>query len=262
MARLIMAFGAALLVTVSAATVGSADTETVVEVQRVKPKKAKHPTLRFLKENRTFFRTRLDDLRMREALREADAEGIDPRLLRFQELLDEIHAAQDSAYAGDERTRRRELLQSVQDLAELEREMDRMERLLDEQAGRLSQLAEDFVGEQRTTLIVLVTGVPRKGSPRTVIMQTDEGDSSRVRLSATERESLASGGTAELLHELVEPRRQRLAFSFEGEGWAPGLPYEIVVEPQRDRLTFLELDLEAVDPERPERSLAARIWTR
>ncbi len=237
--------------------------ETVVDVERVKPKTPKHPTLRFLEENRDFFRGHLDDLRMREAeLRRAESRSIDPRLLDFQEMLAEIRAAQDTARAGDERARRRILLQSVQDLAELEREMDRMESLLDDQSARLARLGEDFVGEQKTTLVVVLTGVPSQGSPRTVIMENDEGDAAHILLTEMDRKSLASGGTAELLYELVEPRRQTLAISFEGGGWMHDVPYEIVVEPERDRMTFLELDLNETDPDSPGENVTARTWTR
>ena len=237
--------------------------ETVIEVERVEPRKPKHESLRFLEENRDFFRAELDLLRLCEATRrETEATGIDPRILDFQRMLDEIRAAQDSARAGDERARRRGLLQSVQDLAELEREMDRMERLLDEQSARLAQLGENFVGEQRTTLVVVLTGVPATGSPKTVILQGDDGTATNVLLNERDRLSLASGGTAELVHELVEPRRQKLAISFEGPGWDQPQPYEVVLEPQRDRMTFLELDLRKADPESPGESVAARTWTR
>jgi hypothetical protein len=196
------------------------------------------------------------------ALRRLEAEGIDPRLLDFQKMLDEIRAAQDSANAGDERARARALLQSVQDLAELEREMDRMEKLLGDQEARLARLAEDFVGEQRTTLVVVLTGVPRRGSPKTVILETEDGDAAHIGLTEPDRLSLAAGGAAELLHELVEPRRQTLAISFEGDGWTQSVPYEVVVEPERDRMTFLELDLEGADPAAPGTDVAAKTWTR
>jgi len=260
-ARLILAAAAVALL--APGPVRAEDVETIVEVQRVERSRERPATLRFLEENRDFFRSHLDDLRVREAaLRRLESQGIDRRLLDFQQMLDEIRAAQDSARAGDERARQRALLESVEQLAELEREMDRMQALLDAQGSRLARLGEDFVGEQRTTLVVVLTGVPSRGSPKTVILETEEGDAAHVLLTETDRLSLASGGTAELLHELVEPRRQTLAISFEGDGWAQPAPYEVVVDPPRDRMTFLELDLRGADPESPGRDVTAKTWTR
>jgi hypothetical protein len=259
-ARLILAAAAALFL--PAVCVADA-VETVVEVERVEHEKPEHPTLRFLGENRDFFRARLDDLRVREsALRRLQAQGIDPRILDFQRMLEEIRAARDTASAGDERARARALLQSVQDLAALEHEMDRMEKLLDEQEARLARIAEDFVGEQKTTLVVVLTGVPGRGSPKTVILGTEDGDAAHIGLSEPDRLSLAAGGATELLHELVEPRRQTLAISLQGDGWTQAAPWEVVVEPERDRITFLELDLDGVDPADPGADVATRTWTR
>jgi len=196
------------------------------------------------------------------ARRRSAARDLDPRFLRFRAMLEEIRAAKDSAAAGEEWIRARGLLDGVQEVAELEREMDFMEKLLDDQGARLAWLEEDFVGRQKTTLIVLLTGVSPAGAPATVVLRDDDGGSTRISLSGAERESIARGGTAELLHELVEPRPLVYELSFEGEGWGARAPWEVAVEPERDRLTFLELDLAGVEPGASGSSVAARTWTR
>jgi hypothetical protein len=221
-----------------------APTQTVIEVERLEHKEPKHVTVQLLIENRDFFRGRLDDLLMATRLhRSGEAQEIDPRFLRYRDMLAAILAAKDSAQASEEWIRRRELLESVGALVELETEMDEMETLLGDQRDRLVWLEEDFVGRQETSLVLLLSGVPAIGSPHTVILRDDTGETIRVTLSDRDREALAAGGTTELLHEFVEPRFHAYELSFEGPGWSAASPFEIAVEPERDRLTFLELDV-------------------
>jgi hypothetical protein len=225
------------------------------EVKHVEPDAPKHPTLRFLGENRDFFRARLDDLRLR--LRDGwygEANELDPRWLAWREMLDEIHAAGDSASASEEWIRRRELLDSVGELVELELEMDEMEELLADQGDRLTRLEEDFVGRQQTALVVLVKGAASRGTPETVILREADGPADRVALSARVRGALERGGSAELFHRLVEPREHHWEVSFEGEGWAD-LRLPVDLDPERDRMTFLEIDLAEAPP-------ASRWWVR
>jgi hypothetical protein len=232
------------------------------EVERVEADEPKHPTLRFLGENRDFFRARLDDLRL--LLREGwdgQGEDLDPRWLAWREMLDEINAAGDSAAVSEEWIRRRELLDSVGELVELELEMDEMEELLVDQGERLTRLEEDFVGRQQTALVVLVKGAASRGTPETVILTEADGPAHRIALTERVRGSLERGGSAELFHRLVEPREHHWEVSFEGEGWSD-LHVPLDLEPERDRMTFLEIDLSQLDPIDGEARPASRWWVR
>lgn len=231
------------------------------KVEHVGREWPKAPTLRFLDENRDFFRARLDELRLRlRADWTGDARELDPRWLAWRDMLARIRAAQDTAAVSEEWIRRRELLESVGDLVQLELEMDEMERLLGEQQERLAQLEEDFTGRQRTALVVLLRGVPAGGTPATVILREADGPAQRVALGDGVQGALARGGSAELLHRLVEPRAQRWELSFEGNGWSATEPWEIALDPERDRMTFLEIDVSSLTP--AEGAPATRHWVR
>ena len=175
-------------------------------------------------------------------------------------MLAGIRAGRDSSDVAAGRIATHALLESVAGIEELEREMDAMQASLAEQHARLTMLEEDFVGAQKTALVVVLSGVPRAGAPRTVVLDDPDGATYRVALSEDARASLAQGGAAELAHELVEPRAHRLLITLEGDGWSSARPVEVALEPARDRLTFLELDASAYDPSAP--ALATSIWTR
>lgn len=226
------------------------------EVERVEWDSPKHSTLGFLSENRAFFRARLDDLRttLKDGW-DGSASELDPRWLAWRDMLTDIRAARDTAAVSEEWIRRRELMNSVGELVELELEMDEMEGLLEEQQDRLSQLEEDFTGRQQTALVVLLKGVPASGTPRTVVLNEPEGKAHRIALTDRVLTSLERGGSAELFHQLVEPRDHvwRVSLHDSGAGTAdssgadgpvsaPG-EFEIALSPERDRMTFLEIDV-------------------
>jgi len=237
-------------------------TETI-KVELEKRDEPKHRTVRFLEENRDFFRARLDQLLVRlERERDGNARPLDPRWLMYRDMMADIRAARDSAEVSEEWIRRRELLESVGDLVELETEMDEMEMLLSQQRHRLIALEEDFTDRQTTALVLLMTGMPVTGAPTAILLTEDDGSTVRIVLDDASRESLARGGSAELLHEFVEPREVVLGITFEGAGWELRPPYEITLAPERDRLTFLELDTAGLDPAAAGSSIAARSWTR
>jgi hypothetical protein len=179
----------------------------------------------------------------------------------LQELLAQGRAHADSAAlaAADDRTRR--LLESVAELAALEDEMNRMEEMLGVQRERLGRLEEDFAGRQETALIVLLAGVPNAAAPEEIRFREEGGDTYRVAISATEREALAQGGLAQLFHAFVEPRELRFLVSLEGDGLASTPERHVVVTPERDRLTFLELDLAAAGAG-SEGMIPTRVWVR
>jgi hypothetical protein len=223
----------------------------------------KHPTLRFLGENRDFFRARLDQLLVRlERERDGKARPLDPRWLMYRDMLADIRAARDSAEVSEEWIRRRELLESVGDLVELETEMDEMEMLLSTQRHRLVELERDFTGRQTTALIVLMKGMPATGAPAAIVLSEDDGSTVRIELDEAAQAALARGGSAELLHEYVEPRELVFGVRFEGADWAGRPPFEITLAPERDRLTFLEIDAAGLDPTAAGSSISARSWTR
>jgi hypothetical protein len=237
-------------------------TETI-KVELEKRDQPKHRTLRFLEENRDFFRARLDQLLVRlERDRDGKAKPLDPRWLMYRDMMADIRAARDSAEVSEEWIRRRELLESVGDLVGLETEMDEMEMLLSQQRHRLVALEEDFTDRQTTALVVLMKGIPATGTPAAIVLSEDDGSTVRIALDEATREALARGGSAEILHEFVEPRELTFAVVFEGPSWTGRPPYEITLAPERDRLTFLEIDAGGLDPAATSSSLAARSWTR
>jgi hypothetical protein len=233
-----------------------------VDVQRLEEKEAKIETLRFLKENRDFFRAQLDLLRLTFGDHYFGyGDNLDPRSLMLQELLAQSHAQEDSASAAADRDRARRALESVTELAELENEMNRMEEMLAQQRNRLSLLEQDFQGHQETALIVLMSGVPSTGVPDEVVFCEEGGDTYRVSLTSLDRSALAEGGLAQLFHSFVEPRELRFHVSVQGSGWDGSSDHPVVVEPERDKLNFLELDFSSLGSS-PQASIPARAWVR
>jgi hypothetical protein len=233
-----------------------------VEVQRIQQKEAKVETLRFLKENRDFFRGQLDLLRMTMGDHYSGyGDNLDPRSLMLQEMLAESRAQEDSAAAAGNRGRTRQALESVTELAELEQEMSIMEEMLAKQRARLALLEHDFQGRQETALIVLMSGVPSSGVPDEVVFCEEGGDTYRVSLTELDRSALAEGGLAQLFHSFVEPRELHFHVSVQGEGWNGSSDHPVVVEPERDRLNFLQLDFSHLGSS-PKASIPARTWVR
>ena len=233
---------------------------TVVKVESVKPRREKLPTLRFLKANRDFVRARFDRPR-REPRREAARAGeLEPRFLAYRGLLAEIASAKDSVSAVAEARERAALFASVSELATLERELDLMERLLESQRTRLAVLQADFAGRQRTELAILLTGHALAGRVDSVAVRLEDGSLHTAVLDSTQRGSLRKGGALELFHGLVEPREQVLEITLHGEGWSLTGPGHVTLEPRRDQLTFLKLDLSQAQPKQGLSSLVAGTW--
>jgi hypothetical protein len=233
-----------------------------VEIERIAEKEPKLETLRFLKENRGFFRAQLDLLRQTFGDRYfGEGDNLDPRSLMFQELLAAACAQEDSSTAAADRGRARTALESVTELAELENEMMRMEEMLLQQRNRLSLLEQDYREHQETALIVLLAGVPSSGVPDEVVFCEEGGDTYRVSLTSLDRTALAEGGLAQLFHAFVEPRELHFHVSVEGEGWNGSSDQPVVVEPQRDKLNFLEINLSSLGSN-PPASIPARHWVK
>lgn len=214
-----------------------------VEVRRRKADGPDRPSLVFLKENRVFLRAELDRLRqLVKVTRKGQGDLLDPRLLRLRELAAAAAAADDTLGAAEAALASRRRLESVAEIAGLEARLAGLEGQLAAQAGRLASVEADYLGEQRTSLVVVVGGFAGRPAPAAVLLA--EGDRSwRVEFSLPERLALEQGGVAQVYHAHVEPRAHEFSLAFEGYGWQEAPPTVVSVETPRDRLTFLEIDL-------------------
>lgn len=250
----------ALLLASGAAPELAAQTAEPVTVERVRPKKEKHPTLRFLKENRDFIRARYDLLRQKPGGDRGDAGEVDPRFLAYQEMLRDLFAARDSVGAADDSLQRRQLLASITELGRLEDQLDLMDRLLADQRTRLGVLQEDFTGRQMTALVVVLSGYPAEAALSRVSVTLEDGDTLTVPLTDEHRAALRKGGVVQVFHGFIEPREQVVEVAIAGERWPAGDPGFVTLDPARDRLTLLRLDLSTVRPEGGAASIQASTW--
>ncbi|HTO89586.1 MAG TPA: hypothetical protein VMJ70_00520 [Candidatus Sulfotelmatobacter sp.] len=231
-----------------------------IRVERVKPRKEKYPTLRFLKANVDFIRAREDRLSEKPADRKGGAESIDPRFLAYRELLARIMAGRDSIARLDDQRQKEQLLASVTELGTLEQQLDQMDRQLSDQRTRLAVLEKDFTGDQRTSLMVVLSGYPAGAAIASVGIQLEDGGVLSVPLSDDQRTTLRQGGVVQMFHGLIEPREQVVSVILNGERWPSGDTGYVSLDPARDRLTVLKLDLSTVqvDPGAP--SIQASTW--
>lgn len=233
---------------------------TAVHVERVSPAHEHYPTLQFFKTNVGFIRGRIDLLRERPLPESGVAGAIDPRFLEYRRMIAAAGAASDSLTLAEQASRRWELFSNITDLGRLEDQLDLMDRQLADQKVRLAQLQRDFTGRQQTSLAVVLSGLPAMGSPSGVMLVFDTGDTLSVPLTAETCAALRRGGVLELCHRLVEPREQTLAITLEGTPWDAGGPGFVTIEPGRDQLSFLRLDLAAAKPAVGASSMAASRW--
>jgi hypothetical protein len=233
---------------------------TEVKVERIRPRREKLPTLRFLKDNRAFFRARLDLLRATPVDRRNGAEAIDPRFLAYPDMLAAIGATRDSVAAAEEARKARELFASIHDLGDLESQLDRLEHALADQRTRLGVLQQDFVGLQRTALAIVVSGYPRAAEVSSVAITLEDGATTTVPISAEQRDALRRGGVLQIFHGLVEPRPQVLELGLGGDHGAMPDSAFVTLEPPRDRLTLLRLDLSPVQPAAGATGILASTW--
>jgi hypothetical protein len=235
----------------------AAPAETPVKVERVRPLKENLPTLRFLRANREFFRSRLDLLMTRPLDQRQEPGAIDKRFLTYRDGIAAAGAAGDSLVAAADADRRRTLFASVTELGALESQLDEIDRLLAEQRARLGSLEADFAGHPRTALAILVSGRPDRPTLASLALSLDDGTRLEVPLTAGERTSLANGGVLQAFYGLIEPREQSIAIAI-GAG-ASDSSY-VTLEPAQDRLTFLHLDLSGVDAANGAAGITASTW--
>lgn len=231
-----------------------------VEISRIKPKREKHATLTFLKENKDFIRARIDLLRERARAGEAEAAPIDPRFLAYDQMLAAIHAGRDSASRAEDARQRFELYASVRDLAELEDQLDQIERLLAGQRTRLGVLEQDFTGLQGTAWLVVLSG--HTPAPiDAVVLTMEDGRVLTTELDQQQRDILEKGGALEIAHARIEPREQVVTVRIVGRGWAADTDGFMTLAPERDRLMFVRLDLTGATPEAGAPGVRATRWT-
>src|SRR5262249_37669777 len=157
----------------------------------------------------------------------------------YQQMLAAILASQDSAATARDQEQRRDLLQSIMELGDLERQLDLLERLLDEQRMRLSVLQDDFAGRQQTALIVVLSGYPVNAPLTEVSVTLDDGSAITVPLALEQRDALQRGGIVQIVHEFVEPREQVIEVGLRGDRWPAGDAGYVTLAPVRDRITLL-----------------------
>lgn len=240
-----------------------ADVDTTaidVKVERLRPKREKHPTLRFLKANRNFLRARLDLLREEPRDGVAGAEIIDPRFLAYRDLMQAALSSSDSVRVSDEERQRRTLFSTVTELGQLESQLDQLERLLEAQRGRLTALQADFTGHQRTSLVIVAKGYPVGTDLHALTFALEDGGAVTLTLTDAQRVSLREGGVLELFHGLVEPREQVVEVVVAGNAWPTGDRGYVSLSPSRDRLQFLQLDLSALQATTGAPGLRASTW--
>jgi len=212
---------------------------TAVRVQRVQPDHAKKATLRFLVANKAYLRAELDRLRAKTVQVKGGAVAIDPRFLRYGDMVAAARTAGESAASADSARAGRQLFVSVTDLGLLESELDQLDRALAGQRDRLAVLQSDFAGDQRTALAVVLSGWPADGAPASLTLSLEDGTRESIALTPEQLDALRAGGAVQVLHRLIEPRDQSFSIGF-GAASAPGW---LELDPARDRLNLLQLDL-------------------
>jgi len=250
--------------TAPAAMAAIADTAgpaiTPVKVERVKPVREKYPTLQFFKANLEFIRSRYDRMREHASPQPGNAGPIDPRFLAYRRMIGDAETSRDSLVRAEDQTRRWELFANITDLGRIEDQLDLMDRQLADQKARLAELQRDFLGRQMTSLAVVMSGMPATELPASVTLMFESGDTISVTLSPEIGESLKHGGVLEICHRLIEPRVQTLTIVLRGGGWENSDPGYVVLDPSRDQLSFLRLDLAAARPAEGASSMTASRW--
>jgi len=263
MRSLIAVAVASAFVTLGTVTLARAQNDAAdIKVERSKVETPDRPSLRFLKDNRDFLRSQLDRLRQVERRRDIQAQELSSRDLLYRRLAAEIAAESDSLATAQSLAAQRELLRSVSGLGELERELDTLEQMLLAQRDRFQLIEDDYVGRQETALMVLLNGFPKGDAPDALVISEAGEAEWRIELNAAQKESLRHGGAARLIYEFVEPRNTILEMSFEGAAFATTTPLQFQIDPLRDRLNLLEIDLSGLLANAESPDVSSRSWAR
>lgn len=231
-----------------------------VRLERAKPMRDKYPTLRFLHENRDFIRGRYDRLREQPVAKKGEATAIDPRFLTYRELLATLDRGADSLARAEDERARHTLFASVTELSSLESELDQIERTLDAQRGRLAVLEKDFTAHPATEMLVVLSGLPSGTDLASVTLELEDGGAVTLPLGPAEQEALRAGGMVEVFHAFVEPRAQNVRVAVGGAAWPAGDSGWLPIEPARDRLNLVRLDLSGLGPATGITGIHAATW--
>lgn len=245
------------------ATSGGAPDGAAIRVERAPEQATRKPNLEFLKTNRDFFRGQLDALR--QIARRGAGDGarlLDPRTLRYREMLDEI-ARERAALAGaGARFDRDALLAAVEDLAALEAEVAAIESTLAREEVRLAEIAADVAADQRAEILIVLACEEGAEPPVAIELREDGEVRSRIVFVEMEREALRRGGIAEIHRHLAEPRPHAVDAICVGAAPADTSACAITVAPERDRLTIVEMTLARAPEPGVSPRLEARAWAR
>jgi hypothetical protein len=107
---------------------------------------------------------------------------------------------------------------------------------------------------------VVVKGFPTATPVTEIGITIDDGSTLRVPLTPEQQESLRHGGLLEVFRGAVEPRDQVVQVTLFGSAWPAGDSGYVTLDPLRDHLTFLRLDLSAVQPAQGGASIQASTW--
>ncbi|MFN0150267.1 MAG: hypothetical protein ACKVU1_06080 [bacterium] len=234
-----------------------------VRVEHSPEKPTKKPNLEFLKTNRDFFRGQLDALRQIAGKGvDGGARLIDPRTLRYQEMLDEIARERAAVSGTTDRFLRAELLAAIEELAMLDAEVAGIESTLTRAEDRLAEVARDVESDQRAEILIVLSCEEGAEPPVELELREDGELRARIVFVEVEREALRRGGIAEIHRHLAEPRPHAVDARCVGAAPAETSACAITVTPERDQLTIVEMTLaRAAEPSASPR-LEARAWAR
>lgn len=235
------------------------DDAVPVTVRREKPDRLKKPTLRFLQENLDFLRAQIDGLHWEADRHDADGSVVDPTWMHYLELQQAAERSVSDVERIGEESRQRELLESVAELVAVEESLQRLSNALDGHEERLQELHEDYVEDHVTSLVVLLQGTVDPGIQSATLTRED-GRVVDVSFDGAIAGSLESGAIVELDHDFVEPRWQWLELSFGGA--ASIEPVYLEIEPLRDQLNFVQIDLGSVRATSPAEEWSVTSWSR
>lgn len=226
-----------------------------IKVEREKPKREKHETVQFLRDNVAFLRSRIDALREKAIQRDSEGDELDPRYLAFIDMLEQREDAEARLGGAAQRD---SLLESIADLAAIEAHLEELEQMLADQEMRLLYLHEDYVGHQQTSLVVLLEGVPQV--PLTAITVRFEGGADvRIPFDTDVQTVLQRDGLVQLFHDYMEPREQWVELTLVTPQGAL-VPGYVELAPVRDRLNYLRFDISGFQATAGPESLEATLW--
>lgn len=211
-------------------------------------------SLRFLRANVAFFRAQLDRVREKSVQSDAAAAIVDPRSVRYQELLAQARDGRGTIDGAGSLAGAEALGTHLERWGALVASLNQVEAALAEQSERLDAMESDYLEHEPASLVVLLR-VRSGGAPPRLALDFQTGARVESELSIDARAALERGGIAELAHVYVEPHEQTVDL------WAPGAadPIPLAVYPESGRMQFLLLEWPPSSEEPP--AIEAAAWT-